>query len=65
MHYRFFREVSGASKNVVSLVVRVFATTAIIGCFAVVLMHYMGVPLPNISDLWHGLGFSKLARAFS
>jgi len=65
MHYRFVRAVSGASKNALSMVVRAFLTTIIVGLFVGVLMHYMGVPLPNIGDLWHGLGLSKLARAFS
>ncbi len=65
MHYRFLRAVSGASKNALSMVVRAFVTTIIIGACAGLLMHIMGVPLPNIGDLWHGLGLSKLAKAFS
>jgi len=65
MHYRFLRAVSGASKNALSMVFRAFVTTLIIGSFVGILMHIMGVPLPNIGDLWHGLGLSKLARAFS
>ena len=65
MHYRFLRAVSGASKNALSMVVRAFVTTLIIGFCVGLLMHIMGVPLPNIGDLWHGLGLSKLAKAFS
>src|SRR6185436_2095517 len=65
MHYRFLRSVSGASKNAVSMVVRAFVTTLIIVSCVGLLMHIMGVPLPNIGDLWHGLGLSKLAKAFS
>jgi hypothetical protein len=49
MRYRFLR----------------FVTTLIIGFCVGLLMHLMGVPMPNIGDLWHGLGLSKLARAFS
>jgi|SoiMetStandDraft_2_1073263.scaffolds.fasta_scaffold523132_1 hypothetical protein len=65
MRYRFLRAASGASKKALSVVVRAFVTTLIICFCAGLLMHFMGLPLPNISDLWHGLGFSKLARAFS
>jgi len=65
MRYRFLRAVSGASTNALSVVVRAFVTTLIIGFCVGLLMHYMGVPLPNIGDLWHGLGLSKLSRAFS
>ena len=65
MRYRFLRAVSGASKNALSMVVRAFVTTLIIGSCVGLLMHIMGVPLPNIGDLWHGLGLSKLAKAFS
>jgi len=65
MHYRFLRAVSGASKNALSMVVRAFVTTLIIGSFVGILMHIMGVPLPNIGDLWHGWGLSKLTKAFS
>lgn len=65
MHYRFLRAVSGASKNALSMVVRAFVTTLIIGSCVVLLMHVMGVPLPNIGDLWHGLGLSKLEKVFS
>ena len=65
MRYRFLRAVSGASKKALSVVVRAFVTTLIIGFCAGVLMHIMGVPLPNISDVWRGLGLSKLARVFS
>ena len=65
MHYRFLRAVSGASKNALSMVVRAFVTTLIIASCVGLLMHIMGVPLPNIGDLLQGLGLSKLAKAFS
>jgi len=65
MRYRFLRAVSGASKNALSMVVRAVVTTVIVGLCVGVLMRLMGVPLPNIGDLWHGLGLSRLARAFS
>jgi hypothetical protein len=65
MHYRFLRAVSGASKNALSMVVRAFVTTLIIGFCVGLLMHIMGVPLPHLSELLRGLGLERLARAVS
>jgi hypothetical protein len=64
MRYRFLRAVSGASKKTLSVVVQAFVTTLVIGFCVGLLMHIMGVPLPNISELWRGLGLSRLARVF-
>ena len=43
--------------------VRAVVTSVLIGAFAVGLMHYMGVPVPNPDDLVNGL--TRLADVLS
>jgi hypothetical protein len=43
--------------------VKAVVTSVLIGAFAVGLMHYMGVPVPNPHDLLNGI--SRLAEALS
>ena len=42
--------------------VKAVVTSVLIGAFAVGLMHYMGVPVPNPHDLLNGL--TRLAESF-
>lgn len=42
--------------------VKAVVTSVLIGAFAVGLMHYMGVPVPNPDDLLNGL--TRLAQSF-
>ena len=66
MRYRFLRAVSTVLKNGLSVVVRAVVTTLVFGACAVVVMHYLGMPLPNASQLWQGIeGLSKLAKVLS
>jgi hypothetical protein len=43
--------------------VKAVVTSVMIGAFAVGLMHYMGVPVPNPHDLINGI--TKLAESLS
>ena len=43
--------------------VRAVVTSVLLGAFAVGLMHYMGVPVPNPQDLLDGL--TRLAETLS
>lgn len=67
MRYRFFRALSLVLKQALSVVVRAFVTTLVFGVCAMVVMHYLGMPLPSASQLWwQGVeGLSKLAKVLS
>jgi ABC-type dipeptide/oligopeptide/nickel transport system permease component len=66
MRYPFFRALSKFLNQVLSVVVRAFVITLVLGVCAMVMMYFLGMPLPSASQVWNGLGrLPKLARAFS
>lgn len=66
MRYPFLRALSKFFQQVFSVVVRAFVTTLVFGVCAVVMMHFLGMPVPSATQVWHGLeGLSKLARVIS
>ena len=60
---RVLRSVSTFVTQLVGAVLKAMVTSIVIGAFAVSLMHYMGVPVPNPHDLINGL--SQLAKILS
>lgn len=60
---RLFKSVSGFVAQLSMALVKAVVTSALIGAFAVGLMHYMGVPVPNPHDLLDGI--SRLAESLS
>lgn len=60
---RAVRSVSGFVAQVGMALVKAVLTSVMIGAFAVGLMHYMGVPVPNPHDLINGI--TKLAESLS
>lgn len=60
---RVFRSVSTFVGHLFGAVLKAMVTSIAIGAFAVALMHYMGVPVPNPHDLMNGL--SNLAKILS
>lgn len=63
---RIQRLIRSASVFVAQLgmaLVKAVVTSALIGAFAVGLMHYMGVPVPNPHDLLNGV--KRLAATLS
>jgi ABC-type dipeptide/oligopeptide/nickel transport system permease component len=66
MRYPFFRALSKFLKQVLSVVVRAFVITLVLGVCAMAMMLFLGMPIPSVTQVWHGLGgVSKLARVFS
>lgn len=57
---RLLRSFSGFVAQLGMALVKAVVTSALIGAFAVGLMHYMGVPVPSPHDLLGGL--SRLAE---
>ncbi|HXQ70329.1 MAG TPA: hypothetical protein VN844_07580 [Pyrinomonadaceae bacterium] len=60
---RTVRSVSRFVGQVGVALVKAVLTSVMIGAFAVGLMHYMGVPVPNPHDLINGI--TKLAESLS
>ena len=60
---KVFRSVSGFVAQLGMALVKAVVTSLLIGAFAVGLMHYMGVPVPNPHDLL--LGIKRLAESLS
>ena len=60
---RTVRSVSGFVAQVGVALVKAVLTSVVIGAFAVGLMHYMGVPVPNPHDLLNGI--TRLAESLS
>jgi hypothetical protein len=60
---RVVRSVSRFVAQVGMALVKAVVTSVLIGAFAVGLMHYMGVPVPNPHDLL--LGIERLAESLS
>lgn len=60
---RAVRSVSGFVGQVGMALVKAVLTSVMIGAFAVGLMHYMGVPVPNPHDLLNGI--TRLAESLS
>ena len=52
---RLVRSASTFVAQVGMALVKAIVTSVLIGAFAVGLMHYMGVPVPNPDDLLNGL----------
>lgn len=67
MRHRFFRAFSLVFKQALSVVVRAFVMTLVLGVCAMVLMLCLGMPLPSASQIWwQGIeGLSKLADVLS
>ena len=66
MRYPFLRALSKFFQQVLTVVVRAFVITIVFGACAVVMMHFLGMPVPSATQVWHGLeGISRLARAIS
>jgi hypothetical protein len=66
MRQRVFRVLSSFIKNFVGAVVRAVATTLVFGVFAIIVAHFMGVPLPTASQVLREFeGISKLAKVLS
>lgn len=66
MRHRFLRSLSKFLQQVLSVVVRAFVTTFVFGLCAVVMMHFLGMPVPSALQVWHGLeGLTKLAGVLS
>ena len=63
MQYPFFRAVSKFVQQALSVVVRAFVTMLVFGMCVVVMMHFLGMPVPSANQVWQGLaGLSRLAR---
>ena len=60
---RLVRSFSGFVAQLGMALVKAVVTSALIGAFAVGLMHYMGVPVPSPHDLMDGL--TRLAETLS
>lgn len=60
---RAVRSVSGFVAQLGVALVKAVLTSVMIGAFAVGLMHYMGVPVPNPHDLLNGI--TRLAESLS
>jgi hypothetical protein len=60
---RTIKAVSGFVAQLGMALVKAVVTSVIIGAFAVGLMHYMGVPVPNPHDLLNGI--ERLAESLS
>lgn len=60
---RLCRSLSTFVTQVGIALVKAVVTSTLIGGFAVLLMHYMGVPVPSANDLLDGL--SRLAETLS
>jgi len=60
---RAVRSVSGFVAQLGMALVKAVLTSVMIGAFAVGLMHYMGVPVPNPHDLLNGI--TSLAESLS
>jgi len=60
---RLFRSASVFVAQLSVALVKAVVTSVLIGAFAVGLMHYMGVPVPNPQDLLDGI--SRLAESLS
>ena len=60
---RAVRSVTGFIAQLGMALVKAVVTSLMIGAFAVGLMHYMGVPVPNTHDLLNGI--TKLAESLS
>lgn len=60
---RLLKSVSVFVAQIGMALVKAVVTSALIGAFAVGLMHYMGVPVPNPHDLMNGL--TRLADVLS
>ena len=57
---RRLRSVSAFLTQVCAALLKAAITSAILGVFLVIMMHYMGVPVPSARDLLGG--FSRLAH---
>lgn len=60
---RAVRSVSGFVAQLGMALVKAVLTSVMIAAFAVGLMHYMGVPVPNPHDLLNGI--TRLAESLS
>lgn len=65
MQHRVFRVLNSLVKNVLGAVVRAVLTTLVFGVFAMVVAHFMGVPLPSATQVLREFDISKLAKALS
>lgn len=52
---RYFRTVSGFVTPLGAALVKAVATSAVLGLFVVMVMHYMGVPVPGAHELLRGV----------
>lgn len=65
VRYPYFRALSKFLQQVLSVVLRAFVITLVLGVSAIVMMYFLGMPVPNATQVWDGLGgLSKLARVF-
>ena len=63
MHYPVSKAASRFVQQAFGVVVRAFVTLLVVGMCVVVMMHFLGMPVPSVSQVWHGLtGLSKFAR---
>ena len=52
---RVFRFASTFVSQLAGAVLKTVVTSMVLGVFLVLVMHYIGVPVPSANDLWGGL----------
>jgi hypothetical protein len=66
MRYRLVRSLSASLRHFCAALAKAVITSAVFGACVVIVMHYMGVPVPTPHELLKNFsGLSKLARILS